>query len=177
MRRSMAEVDPLRFTIREVRPDEFEALGELTVRAYAAIPGETDDGYHASLRDVARRAALVPVLVAVDDDGRVLGGVSYIPGPGAPYSESERAGEAGFRTLAVDPAASGRGVGRALAEICIARARADGREGVALYTRPSMAIAHRLYESLGFGRDPSRDWEFEPGEWLWSYTLRFEPAG
>jgi glyoxylase-like metal-dependent hydrolase (beta-lactamase superfamily II)/8-oxo-dGTP pyrophosphatase MutT (NUDIX family) len=58
MQRSMADVDPPRFAIREVRPDEFEALGELTVRAYAAIPGETDDGYHASLRDVARRAAV-----------------------------------------------------------------------------------------------------------------------
>ena len=163
------------FTIRDVRPDEYEALGELTVRAYASIPGETDDGYHPYLRDVARRAASVPVLVAVDDDGRVLGGVAYIPGPGTPYSESEASGEAGFRTLAVDPSARGRGIGRALAEACIARARAEGRDGVGIYTRPAMLIAHRLYESLGFERDPARDWEFDPGEWLWSYVLRFEP--
>jgi hypothetical protein len=33
------------------------------------------------------------------------------------------------------------------------------------------APAHRLYDSLGFARAPSRDWEFEPGEWLWSYVL------
>jgi len=174
---SMADDDPPRFTIREIRPDEFEALGELTVRAYAAIPGETDDGYHPYLRDVASRAAAVPVLVAVDDVGRVLGGVSYISAPGTPLSESERAGEAGFRTLAVDPAAAGQGVGRALAEACIARARADGRDGMAVYTRPAMVVAHRLYESLGFRRDPTRDWEFDPGEWLWSYVVRFEPPG
>ncbi len=173
----MADADRPTFTIREVRPEEFEALGELTVRAYAAIPGETDVGYHDELRDVARRAAHVPVLVAVDADGRVLGGVSYVPGPGTPYSESERPDGAGFRTLAVDPTAAGRGVGRALAEACIARARADGRQGMAVCTRPAMTVAHRLYESLGFRRDPARDWEFEPGEWLWSYVIRFERAG
>jgi ribosomal protein S18 acetylase RimI-like enzyme len=44
---------------------------------------------------------------------------------------------------------------------------------VAIYTRPSMTAAHRLYESLGFGRVPARDWEFEPGAWLWSYVLTF----
>jgi ribosomal protein S18 acetylase RimI-like enzyme len=170
----MTEIGPRPFTIRVVRPGEYEALGEVTVRAYAAIPGEHDDGYHPYLRDVAGRAASVPVLVAVDDAGRVLGGVSYIPGPGTPLSESERPDEAGFRTLAVDPAATGRGIGRALAQACIARARADGRAGMAIFTRPSMVVAHRLYESLGFERDPARDWEFDPGEWLWSYVLRFE---
>ena len=170
-----ADVGRPRYTIREVLPDEYEALGDLTVRAYAAIPGETDDGYHPYLRDVASRATSMPVLVAVDGDGRLLGGVSYVPGRGTRYSESERPGEAGFRTLAVDPWAAGRGVGRALAEACIDRARADGRAGLAIYTRPAMVVAHRLYGSLGFRRDPSRDWEFEPGEWLWSFVLRFEP--
>jgi ribosomal protein S18 acetylase RimI-like enzyme len=56
---------------------------------------------------------------------------------------------------------------------CVERARQDGRAGVAILTRPSMAAAHRLYESIGFVRDPSRDWEFEPGQWLWSYVLTF----
>jgi ribosomal protein S18 acetylase RimI-like enzyme len=172
----MADVRPSGFTIREVRPEEYDVLGELTVRAYSALPGANDLGYHAELRDVARRAALVPVLVAVDDGGRVLGGVTYVPGPG-PYAESERPGEAGFRTLAVDPEASGRGIGRALAEACVTRARADGRVGMAIYTRPFMVVAHHLYESLGFRRDPERDWEFEPGEWLWSYVIRFESEG
>ena len=171
----MADARATGFTIREIRPDEHAALGDLTVRAYAAIPGETDDGYHPYLRDVTSRAAVVPVLVAVDDDGRILGGVTYIPGPGTPLSESEAPGEAGFRTLAVDPSAAGRGIGRALAGACIDRAWADGRDGVAIYTRPAMFVAHRLYESLGFRRDPTRDWEFDPGEWLWSYVMRFEP--
>ena len=51
------------------------------MRAYAAVPGDDVD-YHPQLRNVARRAGRIPVLVAVDPDGRVLGGVAYVPGPG-----------------------------------------------------------------------------------------------
>jgi hypothetical protein len=35
-----------------------------------------------------------------------------------------------------------------------------------------MLAAHRMYAAYGFVRDPARDWEFEPGEWLWALTLR-----
>lgn len=162
---------PAGIRIREATPADHVALGALTVRAYAAIPGETDVAYHDHLRDVAGRAASCPILVAVGDDGRLVGGVTYVPGPGTPLSESERDGEAGFRMLAVDPTEHGRGIGRALAEACLERARREGRRAVAIYTRPSMRPAHALYDSLGFRRDPARDWEFEPGEWLWSYVL------
>ena len=158
-----------RFDIREARPDEYQAAGELTVIAYAN-EGETDVGYAEELRDVASRAGVVPVLVAVDPDGTMLGTVTYVPGPG-PYAESEREDEAGFRMLAVAPWAQGRGVGRALVEACIARARAEGRSAIAILTRPSMRTAHKLYETLGFERDKAADWEFEPGEWLWGYRL------
>jgi ribosomal protein S18 acetylase RimI-like enzyme len=79
--------------------------------------------------------------------------------------------------LAVDPAAGGRGLGRALAEACIERARESGRRGVAIYSRPSRTFAHRLYRSLGFQRDETRDWEVRPGDRLWSFTLRFEDPG
>jgi GNAT superfamily N-acetyltransferase len=160
-------------TVREARQDEFDAVGDLTVAAYRAIPGETDDGYFAELRRVAARAASCTVLVAVDEYGELLGTVTYIPGPDNPFAELERDGEAGFRMLAVSPAAQGRGIGRVLVEAALARARADGRAGVAIHTRPSMAAAHRVYASFGFERDPSRDWEFEPGEWLWAMSLRF----
>jgi len=158
------------FEIREAHADEYLAAGELTVIAYAAIEGETDVGYAEELRDVASRAGVVPVLVAVDPDGTLLGTVTYVPGPG-PYAESEREDEAGFRMLAVAPWAQGRGVGRALVEACIARARGERRRAIAILTRPSMRTAHKLYETLGFTRDKAADWEFEPGEWLWGYRL------
>jgi ribosomal protein S18 acetylase RimI-like enzyme len=163
-------VDPRGFEIREAREDEYEAAGEICVLAYAALEGESDLGYLRELRDVASRAEVVPVLVAAEADGTILGTVTYVPGPG-PFAETEGADEAGFRMLAVAPWAQGRHVGRALVEACIERARRDRRKALAILTRPSMHVAHRLYESLGFVRDRSRDWEFAPDEWLWGYRL------
>ena len=163
-------------TVRPATPAEYVEIGELTVHAYATVGDPLQGGpvyaaYEHELRDVAGRAETCLVLVAVDRGSRIVGAVTFVPGPGTPWSESERDGEAGFRALAVDPAARGRGVGRALATACIERARQMGRDGLAIYTRPSMTVAHRMYQSLGFVRDRSRDWEFEPGEWLWSYVL------
>lgn len=156
--------------VREVRPEEYERLGEITVDAYREV-GETDEPYYATLRDVAARAADVPVLVAVDaTTGELLGGVTYVPGPGR-WAESERPDVATFRMLAIASAARGRGAGRALVGACIERARAAGFAEVAVITRPFMTAAHRLYESFGFERDPGGDWEFEPGEWLLGYRL------
>jgi GNAT superfamily N-acetyltransferase len=156
--------------VREIAPAEHEALGEITVAAYREV-GETDEPYYAELRDVAARAALVPVLVAVDDrTGRLLGGLTYVSGPG-PYAEGDFGDAATFRMLAVDPAARGRGVGRRLVEAAIARARAEGRPAIGIFTRPFMTAAQTLYASLGFERTPSLDWEFEPGEWLLAYQL------
>jgi ribosomal protein S18 acetylase RimI-like enzyme len=102
--------------------------------------------------------------------GQVLGGVAYVPGPG-PLSEMVGDDEAGIRMLAVAPEAQGRGVGRALAEACIERARAAGRRRIVLLTMPSMTVAQRLYLSLGFARDSANDWEYEPGHVLWGFAL------
>lgn len=158
------------FTIRDVRLDEMDGLGALTVAAYRDA-GETDEDYYPELRDVAARATVVPVLVAVESGtGRLLGGVTYVPGPG-PYHEGEFGDAAAFRMLAVAADARGRGVGRALVQAVIARARADGRPAVCLFTRPFMTAAQRLYASLGFVRQPQHDWEFAPGEWLHGYLL------
>ncbi|HET9681780.1 MAG TPA: GNAT family N-acetyltransferase [Candidatus Limnocylindrales bacterium] len=166
---------PAGVVIREAHPAEHAAIGELTVQAYRGV-GEGHEGYLPELRDVAARAAEVPVLVAVDaSTNRLLGTATYVPGPG-PYHEGEFGDVASMRMLAVAPEAQGRGVGRALVEACLARAREAGRPGMALYTRPSMASAHRLYESFGFRRVPELDWQFEPGEWLWAYRLEFVPA-
>jgi ribosomal protein S18 acetylase RimI-like enzyme len=161
------------FTIRMAEPADFRPLGQITLAAYGANRDDLGAAYRRELRDVGARAAACPVLVAVRADGRLLGGVTYVPGPGNPFSELERDGEAGIRMLAVDPVAQGLGVGRALTIACLERARDEGRTGVALYTRPANAPAQRLYETLGFVRDPDRDWEYEPGHWLWAFALAF----
>ncbi len=146
--------------VREAVPDDFAAIGELTIAAYAPVhPAEHDVEYLDEMRDVAGRTACCTVFAAIDAvSGAVLGSVTYVPGPGTPLSEKERDGEAGFRMLAVAPEAQGRGVGRALVAACIARARDDGRSRLVLLTLPAMANARRLYKSMGFERAPGRDW-------------------
>jgi GNAT superfamily N-acetyltransferase len=144
-------------TVRPVRPEEHDALAALTVAAYRALLGhDLDAGYTAELADVSGRAALVDVLVAVDEQGRLQGGVTYIPVPG-PMAWFDGADEAGMRMLAVDPAAQGRGAGARLVAACVARARAAGKARLLLHTTAPMKAAHRLYERAGFRRDPDRD--------------------
>jgi ribosomal protein S18 acetylase RimI-like enzyme len=159
--------------VREARPEEYDAIGELTVAAYAIYPeAAEDDGYQAELRDVEERAAICPIYVAIDETtGRVVGGAMYVPGPGNRYAESENEGEAGIRMLAVDPAFRGQGIGAALTGALIERARADGQRRIALLSLRSMTAAHRLYERLGFRRASDRDWEFEPGNRLLGFEL------
>jgi ribosomal protein S18 acetylase RimI-like enzyme len=164
------------FTVREARPEEYARIGALTVAAYRTLGDDALDDYEDELADVAGRAAVCPVLVAVADDGSIVGTVTYVPGPDSPLAEMERQGEAGFRMLAVAPAARGRQVGRRLVEAAVQRARAEGRSGLAIVTRPTMTAAHRLYESVGFERDPERDWEYEPGRWLWAMALPLTPG-
>ena len=170
---SAAARSSTQFTIRPVGPAEYDALARITLEAYEGNRDDLGDDYRDELRDVAGRAAACPVLVAIGHDGTVLGGVAYVPGRSNPMSELERDGEAGIRMLSVDPAAQGLGVGRALTVACLERARADGRSGMALYTRPANVPAQQLYASLGFVRDPDRDWEYEPGHWLWAFQRAF----
>jgi len=161
-------------TVRRVRPEEHDALAALTVSAYRRLLGDDiDRGYAAELADVAGRVALVDVLVAVDDQGRLEGGITYIPGPG-PMAWFDRPHEAGMRMLAVDPAAQGRGVGARLVAACVARATGAGKTRLLLHTTAPMTVAHRLYERAGFRRDPERDQVLEDGLLLLGYILELD---
>ena len=150
--------------VREARPEEHARLGKLVVAAYRSLPEFDEPGYEPELRDVARRAREAVVLFALDDDtGRLLGCVTYVPGPESPWAELLQPREAGIRMLAVDAAARGRGAGTALAAACVARARAEGRAAIFLHSLPYMHAAQAIYARLRFTRRPDRDWEPVPG--------------
>jgi ribosomal protein S18 acetylase RimI-like enzyme len=160
-------------TVRLARDDELDAAGDLVVAAYRTHRDMEDgDGYLAHVRDARGRATEVDVLVAVDADGRMLGCVSHVRDHTSAFAEVERPGEAGFRMLGVDPEARGQGVGQALVEACIERARASGRTGLVIVTAPSWTDAQRLYERIGFRRAPDRGFEPVPGITLWAYELK-----
>ncbi|MGH3941595.1 MAG: GNAT family N-acetyltransferase [Pseudonocardiaceae bacterium] len=83
--------------------------------------------------------------------GRPAGTVAYLP-PGPKNYSRVPQDWAVIRILGVDPALRGRGVGRALTEECLTRARADQAPAVGLHTAEIMTSARALYESIGFVR-------------------------
>lgn len=172
--------------VRLAQPKDYPAIARLTVAAYRAdgqLVGEAGRRYTKVLADVPARANAGDLLVAVGrsdrwatpdaavdragppsgaDGEKVLGSVLFVL-PNTPYAELSRPGEAEFRMLAVDPAAQGRGVGRALVRACLDRARQRGARSVIICTRSFSRPAQRLYAKLGFVREPERDWSPAPG--------------
>jgi GNAT superfamily N-acetyltransferase len=155
--------------IRQVRPDELDAVGRLTVEVYVG-EGFIDPGagYVDELTDTARRAHDAEVWVAVVD-GEILGSVTFCP-VGSLYREIGRNDEGEFRMLVVSPAARGHGIGKALVELCLTRARELGYAGIRMSTMDRMTSAHRVYERLGFARAPQDDWSPVPGVALLAYS-------
>ena len=154
--------------IRPIQPDDFAAVGELTVAAYRPfiVAGGT---YEAKLRDPSARAEQAQVLVA-GVDGALAGTVTYCPDPG-PFQEIAEPGEAEFRMLAVAPSAQGAGVGEALCRHLADTARAAGFRRLVCSTQRDMRAAQRLYERVGFVRRPDRDWSPAPNVRLVAFTL------
>jgi ribosomal protein S18 acetylase RimI-like enzyme len=169
----MAQADGV--VVREVRPDEVAALGRVTREAYVALGHPLPDAYLAELEDVGARAAAAVVLVAVDDVGGVLGGLTYVEDVPNPFAEWDDPDWAGFRMLGVAPAAQGRGVGEALVRECVGRARAASKTRVVLHSATWMVRAHRLYRRLGFDRAPELDWSPAPDVPLWGFALDLVP--
>ena len=156
-------------TIGPATPADHDRIAELTAGVYVA-EGYASPEYARELADVAGRADRADLLVARDGDGTVVGSVALVLS--GDFGEITRSDdEAAFRMLVVDPSVQGRGVGQALVEACLERARAAGKRLMVLSTAPPMTSAHRLYERLGFTRLPERDWSPAPGIDLRVYAL------
>lgn len=153
--------------LRRATPADLEAVGEVTVAAYAEFTEGPEDGYPAKLRDAATRDREAELWVA-ERDGEVLGSVT-IALPGSPWREIGGEDEGEFRMLAVSPDARRQGVGEALTRLVMDRFRDLGFRGVVLSSLAQMRSAHRVYDRFGFVRVPERDWSPAPGIDLIAY--------
>lgn len=84
-------------------------------------------------------------------------GVVVLVAPKTPGMAVAQGEEAELCLLAVSSRARREGIGRALVERCTNLAGEKGWPAIALWSRPYQTAAHRLYESLGYQRQPDRD--------------------
>ena len=153
-------------TIRPALPAECTALGQLLVEVYAGLAGfpspSEQPGYYQMLAEIGRfnERKDAEVLIALNAGGELLGGVVYF-GDMAAYgsggSATQVSNASGFRLLGVRGSARGLGVGKALTQACLDRARARQHAEVILHTTAAMQTAWTMYESFGFRRSPDLD--------------------
>ncbi len=152
--------------IRELQPQESATLGRIMVEVYSKLdgfpgPSEQPD-YYEMLRNIGQLCSRphTQVVVALSDRDELLGGVVYFSdmaeyGSGGNATTEKNA--SGFRLLAVRPEIRGGGVGKALTEDCIRRARESGSEQLIIHTTEAMKVAWSMYERMGFERSEDLD--------------------
>ncbi len=168
--------------IREIRPDEYESLGQLMINVYSTLEGfpspDEQPGYYEMLAKIGsfNEEEDTKVLVAISAEGELIGGVVYF-GDMARYGSGGTAtaelNASGFRLLAVDPRSRGAGAGRALSNACIQLAKDSGHAQVILHTTQAMQVAWGLYLKLGFERSPDLDFLQEELP-VFGFRLRLE---
>ncbi|SER95148.1 putative glutathione S-transferase [Propionibacterium cyclohexanicum] len=149
--------------VREAQAGEYDEVADLLVRAYTSSY-ENSEEYLDSLRHVGEVVPRQQIWVALDD-GRLVGAV-LTPAPGlAPEPWTDENGtvyrpptdELEFNKLAVEPAARGRGVAKALVDKAVQIARERGISRIGIHSGPQMTTAHAMYEHLGFRRHRERE--------------------
>jgi len=159
--------------VRDIRRGEETEAEQVTRLAYLEfVPPDDEDwnDYLGEIEDVPGRAGKVPVVVAVDG-GRVIGSATLETEEAGLGDDPIEPGTLNLRMLGVDPESRGHGAGRALVDETVRRARAAGKRAVTLHTILEMQVAQRLYESMGFVRDPARDWQVTEEFRLYAFRL------
>jgi ribosomal protein S18 acetylase RimI-like enzyme len=161
--------------LRDARPEELPEIDELTLAAYAEYGSVMRPSAWKGLSGAVRAALEGPGdsqrIVATRNE-RIVGSVMLFPPSGELYEGRVGGADAPeLRLLAVHSDARGAGIGRRLVEECIRRARDMGAPALGLHTSESMWAAIRLYRSMGFERDPDRDFQPEGAELVEAYRL------
>ncbi|MDD3467270.1 MAG: GNAT family N-acetyltransferase [Campylobacterales bacterium] len=138
------------FEILDFSPQDSEELAKLAVSAFEQYKDVYDD-WDVFISRIAAMPSLVDtseIIVAKIDD-EIVGAIAYVP-PHKPKAEFFEPEWAVIRMLVVAPKARGQGIGKALTNECIKRAKRDGAKTVALHTSHIMQTALAMYLRMGF---------------------------
>lgn len=151
--------------IREATTDDHAAISDILRVGYAGF--EPGTPYLREVLDPSRWATRASATLVAADRGAVVGVVAFALTDSSLHEPVvPPMGDASFRFLSVAERARGRGVGRALVEACIERARRAGGRRLAIFSMDFMTDAHRLYGRMGFRRRPDLDVRFPGGDGL-----------
>lgn len=167
--------------LRDARDDDRAAVSALTLEAYGQYAERMDDEAWAELEAALRRALASddPAVerIVAERGGRIVGSVMLFPPAADVYGGFTGAlSWPELRLLAVSPAARGIGLGRALVEECVRRARESGASELGLHTSRSMEVAVGMYERMGFVRAPEHDFQPAGAELVTAYRLPLDRA-
>lgn len=150
--------------LRDARPSDEAAIRALTLAAYAEyaqiMAPAAWDGLRRAIVAGLDQASAAERIVA-ERAGAVVGSVMlFPPAPAGPAGAGGRMVWPELRLLAVAPAERGHGLGGALVDACLERARAAGAPALGLYSSASLRAAIRMYQRKGFERVP--EYDFQP---------------
>jgi GNAT superfamily N-acetyltransferase len=136
--------------LRDYESADAENLNRIAVSAFDQFRDHYGDwpAMLAGLSKTSDLSASGEVIIAELQD-KFAGAVAYF-GPNSQKAAFFDQRWPIIRMLVVDPAFRGKGIGRALSDECIARAKRDGSPIIALHTSPIMSIALPMYLRMGF---------------------------
>jgi ribosomal protein S18 acetylase RimI-like enzyme len=147
-----------------LRISEAIAVDDELVRAFAGLipqlsssPPPTRDALEDMVRSPATMVLLARLAVDGEVSGDIVGTLTLV------IFRIPTAVRAWIEDVVVDESARGRGVGEALTNDALRRAKAAGARTVELTSRPSRQAANRLYERLGFVRRETNVFRYEFG--------------
>ena len=157
------------FVIRDATTEEFNQVSAVMLDAYQEykpdpLPPDCADSWEAYWREIGAvysRVDEAQLIVATTGE-RIVGAVTFYPEGSRSKVVDWPPGWAVIRLLAVAPDCRRRGIGRALTQECVRRARRRGARAVGLHTDSRMPIAQLLYSQLGFRRAPEFDYQPVP---------------
>jgi GNAT superfamily N-acetyltransferase len=136
--------------LRDYQSSDAENLNRIAVSAFDQFQDHYSDwpAMRAGLSKTSDLGVSGEVIIA-ELQGTFAGAVAYF-GPNSQKAAFFDQRWPIIRMLVVDPAFRGKGIGRALSNACIARARRDGSPIIALHTSPIMSVALPMYLKMGF---------------------------
>ena len=161
--------------IREARREDRDAARKITLSAFqqyaAVMPAPRWEGYRENILSTLADPDPAQQIVA-EKEGNIVGSVLLYP-PGTAFSAPDGGPVTcpEVRLLAVTPEARGGGIGAALMQECIRRARLWGAPCLNLHTTDMMQVAMRMYERMGFVRAPELDFHPDPRVTVKAYRL------